>query len=148
MIILRLLVLSLSKPLFGWFYLLWFHMVGRLINLISIMPFSMGPLKKSYTCRNLQVVLILLFPLMYVSCISLFMAWNKLIGYGTLTWVIIFSLLDFLLLRLTHHYSSCIWVLIFFIYWFMVMIFYLLKAIQPCFTAWYSCWAPSLRFRI
>jgi hypothetical protein len=147
LIILKLLVLSLSKLLFGCFSPLQFHVVRRLINLISIMSFSVGPLTKRYTCSNLQAFLILLFPLMCVGCISLYIVWNKLLGHGTLAWVIIFSLLDFVLIRLTHHYSSCVQV-IFFIYWFILMIFYLLDAIQSCFTAWYSCWALSLSFGI
>jgi len=40
LIILRLLVMSLSKPLFGWFSQLRFHVVERLIKLIYIMSFQ------------------------------------------------------------------------------------------------------------
>jgi hypothetical protein len=43
-------------------------------------------------------------------------------------------LLNFILLRLTYHYSSCLRVMIYFILWFMLMIFYLLEAIRSCFT--------------
>jgi hypothetical protein len=34
------------------------------------------------------------------------MAWNKILEYGTFGLVTILSLLDFILLNLTHHYSS------------------------------------------
>lgn len=40
-----------------------------------------------------------------IIMLSLCMAWNKILEYGTLGLVTILSLLDFILLKLTHHYS-------------------------------------------
>ena len=85
---------------------------------------------------------------MCMGYISLYMVWNKLLRHDTLAWVIIFSLLDFMLITLIHHYSSCLWVLIFFVCWFIFMIFYILDSIQSCFITWYNCWAPSSSFEI
>jgi hypothetical protein len=90
-------------------------MIGKLINLIFIISFSIWHLMKRSTCSNLQVLLILISFLMCVSCINLCMAWNKLLEHSTLSLVIIFSLLAFMLLRLTHHYSFCLWMMIFFL---------------------------------
>jgi hypothetical protein len=59
-------------------------MVGRLISLIYIIPFLIGYFTKSCICSNLQVLLILLFLLMYVSYINLCISWNKLLEHGTL----------------------------------------------------------------
>jgi hypothetical protein len=58
--------------------------VERLISLIYIISFLMGHFTKSCICSNLQVLLILLFLLMYVSYVNLCISWNKLLEHGTL----------------------------------------------------------------
>lgn len=86
-------------------------------------------------------MLILLFLLMCVNYINLCMGWNKLLEHGILGWMIIFYLLDFMLQRLIPLYSSCLWILIYFISLFTssnsILLHHLIQLVNSKFKLWY-----------
>ena len=99
-----------NPPPFGLFLLLLFSLVGLCVNWLFQMLFSMALLLKKCIWRNLVGFLILSFPTMFAGYIKPYMALNKRLVLGTLsfpnllsTWVLLNHwLMLHYLLSITH----------------------------------------------